>query len=269
MIDLSCCVSLRCAGIVGYSRVGVWHEFIVGDFIDSVMKKFFTFLLVVVMVLLCFHLSSLDELFDRDKNPEFDRDKSPEQVELDWVDESADSVAMAQSTHLKFKGVPIDGSLELFVNRMQRNGFVLTSSLEDDVVRLEGDFAGFKQCEVYVATLDHKDLVARITVFFPSQEQWKNLYGDYKNLKGMLIEKYGKPASCVERFTGSLGYLGEDLRMTAVCNDECQYVTRFASDEGDIILSIEYRGSSTCYVQLVYKDKKNGQAVRNAAIEDL
>lgn len=261
MIDLSCCVSLRCAGIVGYSRVGVWQEFVVGDFIDSVMKKFFTFLLVVVMVLLCLHLSSLDEMFDRDK--------SPEQVELDWVDESADSVAMAQSSHLKFKGVPIDGSLELFVNRMQRNGFVLTSSLEDDVVRLEGDFAGFKQCEVYVATLDHKDLVARITVFFPSQEQWKNLYGDYKNLKGMLIEKYGKPTSCVERFTGYWGNLGEDLRMTAVRNDECQYVTRFASDEGDIILSIEYRGSSTCYVQLVYKDKKNGQAVRNAAIEDL
>lgn len=230
--------------------------------IDCVMKKFFTFLLVVVLVLLCLRIAGVWKSEPDDKN----KNKALEPVE---VDTTADSVAMEQSTHLKFKGVPIDGSLAQFLSRMQSKGFEVTSGRRDEIHRLEGDFAGFKQCEVYVATLDHKDLVARITVFFPSQEQWKNLYGDYKNLKGMLIEKYGKPASCVERFTGSLGNLGDDFRMIAVRNDECQYVTRFASDEGDIILSIEYRGASTCYVQLVYKDKENGQVVRNAAIEDL
>ena len=228
--------------------------------IDCIMKKFFTFLLVVVLVLLCLRIAGVWKSEPDDEN------KDLEPVE---VDATADSVAMEQSTHLKFKGVPIDGSLAQFLSRMQSKGFEVTSERQDEIHRLEGDFAGFKQCEVYVSTLDNQDLVSRITVCFPTQDQWKNLYGDYKNLKGMLIEKYGKPTSCVERFTGYWGNLGEDLRMTAVRNDECQYVTRFASDEGDIILSIEYRGSSTCYVQLVYKDKKNGQVVRNAAIEDL
>ena len=230
--------------------------------IDCVMKKFFTFLLVVVLVLLCLRIAGVWKSEPDDKN----KNKALEPVE---VDTTADSVAMEQSTHLKFKGVPIDGSLAQFLSRMQGKGFEVTSERQDEIHRLEGDFAGFKQCEVYVSTLDNQDLVSRITVCFPIQDQWKNLYGDYKTLKEMLVEKYGRPVSCVERFTGSLGNLGDDFRMIAVRNDECQYVTRFASDEGDIILSIEYRGSSTCYVQLVYKDKENGQVVRNAAIEDL
>lgn len=224
------------------------------------MKKFFTFLLVVVLVLLCLRIAGVWKSEPDDEN------KDLEPVE---VDATADSVAMEQSTHLKFKGVPIDGSLAQFLSRMQSKGFEVTSERKDEIHRLEGDFAGFKQCEVYVSTLDNQDLVSRITVCFPTQDQWKNLYGDYKTLKEMLIEKYGRPVSCVERFTGSLGNLGDDFRMIAVRNDECQYVTRFASDEGDIILSIEQREGLYCFAQLVYQDKENSQAVRKSAIDDL
>lgn len=231
--------------------------------IDCVMKKFFTFLLVVVLVLLCLRIAGVWKSEPDDKN----KNRALEPVE---VDTTADSVAMEQSTHLKFKGVPIDGPLEQFVARMVRKGFEVTSAREEEVVRLEGDFAGFKQCEVYVSTLDNQNLVSRITVWFPIQDQWKNLYGDYKTLKEMLTEKYGKPTSCVERFTGYLGNSGDDFyRMHAVSNDRCKYVTRFSGDEGDIILSIEHRGYSSCFVQLVYQDKENGREVRNTAIDDL
>lgn len=231
------------------------------------MKKFLTFLLTFVLVLLCIRIvcSMMTNLDDKSDAPEF-----VESVETVELDEVADSTAMEQSTHLKFKGVPIDGSLKLFVARMVRKGFEMTSGCGEEVVRLEGDFAGFKQCEVYVSTLDNQNLVSRITVWFPIQDQWKNLYGDYKTLKEMLTEKYGKPASCVERFTGYLGNSGDDsYRMHAVRNDECKYVTRFSGDEGDIILSIEHRDYSSCFVQLVYQDKENGREVRDAAIDDL
>lgn len=228
------------------------------------MKKFLTFLLAFVLVLLCIRIvrSMMTDFDDKSEAPEF--------VEAVEFDEAADSVAMEQSTHLKFKGVPIDGPLEQFVARMVRKGFEVTSAREEEVVRLEGDFAGFKQCEVYVSTLDNQNLVSRITVWFPIQDQWKNLYGDYKTLKEMLTEKYGKPTSCVERFTEYLGNSGDDFyRMHAVSNDRCKYVTRFSGDEGDIILSIEHRGYSSCFVQLVYQDKENGREVRNTAIDDL
>ena len=231
--------------------------------IDCVMKKFFTFLLVVVLVLLCLRIAGVWKSEPDDKN----KNKALEPVE---VDTTADSVAMEQSTHLKFKGVPIDGSLAQFLSRMQSKGFEVTSERQDEIHRLEGDFAGFKQCEVYVSTLDNQDLVSRITVCFPIQDQWKNLYGDYKTLKEMLIEKYGRPVSCVERFTDYLGNTGDETYfMHSVSNGGCKYVTRFSTDEGDITLSIEQREGLYCFAQLVYQDKENGQAVRKSAIDDL
>lgn len=228
------------------------------------MKKFLTFLLAFVLVLLCIRIvrSMMTDFDDKSEAPEF--------VEAVEFDEAADSVAMEQSTHLKFKGVPIDGPLEQFVARMVRKGFEVTSAREEEVVRLEGDFAGFKQCEVYVSTLDNQNLVSRITVWFPIQDQWKNLYGDYKTLKEMLTEKYGKPTSCVERFTDYLGNVGDEtFRMSSVRDGGCKYVTRFSTDEGDITLSIEQRERSYCFAQLVYQDKENGQVVRKSAIDDL
>ena len=255
--DLQVCRSF-CTGLSPVVGVG-WADGTL-ILIHCIMKKFFTFLLVVVLVLLCLRIAGVWKSEPDDEN------KALEPVE---VDATADSVAMEQSTHLKFKGVPIDGPLEQFVARMVRKGFEVTSAREEEVVRLEGDFAGFKQCEVYVSTLDNQNLVSRITVWFPIQDQWKNLYGDYKTLKEMLTEKYGKPTSCVERFTGYLGNSGEEYRMSAVRGNECKYVTRFSGDEGDIILSIEHRGYSSCFVQLVYQDKENGREVRNTAIDDL
>lgn len=228
------------------------------------MKKFLTFLLAFVLVLLCIRIvrSMMTDFDDKSEAPEF--------VEAVEFDEAADSVAMEQSTHLKFKGVPIDGPLEQFVARMVRKGFEVTSAREEEVVRLEGDFAGFKQCEVYVSTLDNQNLVSRITVWFPIQDQWKNLYGDYKTLKEMLVEKYGRPVSCVERFTDYLGNVGDEtFRMSSVRDGGCKYVTRFSTDEGDITLSIEQRERLYCFAQLVYQDKENGQVVRKSAIDDL
>ena len=231
--------------------------------IDCVMKKFFTFLLVVVLVLLCLRIAGVWKSEPDDKN----KNRALEPVE---VDTTADSVAMEQSTHLKFKGVPIDGSLAQFLSRMQGKGFEVTSERQDEIHRLEGDFAGFKQCEVYVSTLDNQDLVSRITVCFPIQDQWKNLYGDYKTLKEMLVEKYGRPVSCVERFTDYLGNTGEETYlMHSVSRGGCKYVTRFSTDEGDITLSIEQREGLYCFAQLVYQDKENSQAVRKSAIDDL
>ncbi len=224
------------------------------------MKKFFTFLLVVILVLGCFRLCN--KMMNQDDTK---GEGVGEYTETDYV---ADSVAMEQSTHLKFKGVPIDGSLAQFTARMERKGFEVVSSSDAEVQQLEGDFAGFKECDVYVSTLDNNDLVAQITVCFPSQEQWKNLYGDYKNLKDMLIEKYGRPTSCVERID-RLYNTDESSRMLAINMGNYKYNTRFSTDEGDIILSIEHRSFRLCFVQLVYRDKENGETVRDAAIDDL
>lgn len=103
------------------------------------------------------------------------------------VEDVQDDLEMEKSVHLKFKGVPIDGTLKEFISRMERKGFEHRSSY-DSKERLVGDFAGIKQCTVYVETLDNSDLVSRIIVEFPKQERWEELFDNYKNLKSMLME---------------------------------------------------------------------------------
>lgn len=180
-----------------------------------------------------------------------------------------DDAEMAKSNHLKFKGVPIDGPLELFVERMERKGF-LCNDMEDGRAVLNGDFAGSKNCRVFVETLDGKDLVSRIKVAFPPKDQWKYLYGDYKYLKDLLTEKYGEPASCKEVFKDSYGSAPSDDndKMHSAMNGECEYKTCYVTDKGEVVLAIE-GAMFSCDVVLVYKDKANGSIIEEHIKGDL
>ncbi|MBP3512485.1 MAG: hypothetical protein J6K19_10660 [Prevotella sp.] len=185
------------------------------------------------------------------------------------VADPQDDMAMEQNGHLKFKGVPIDGKLEEFVARMKRKGFGYVES-EDGVAILQGDFADFKDCMVYVSTLDNKDLVSRISVAFPEREQWELLYGDYRHLKELLIEKYGKPSSCIEKYKNyGSGHDSDVSRMLEVKFDESKYETRFTCDNGEVMLRIVHDDDSSCFVILVYKDKVNCDLIREHAKNDL
>lgn len=181
-----------------------------------------------------------------------------------------DDMAMAKSNHLKFKGVPIDGKLKEFVSRMERKGFKHVGTT-DDIEILQGDFAGFKECTIYVTTLDNQDLVSRISVVFPEQDQWGYLYGDYKHLKELLTEKYGKPSACTEKFQSHYDttQLDDQDKIHNVKFDRCKYETRFTVNNGEIILWIEHDSLSSCFVMLSYKDQANTNVIREYAKDDL
>ena len=106
------------------------------------------------------------------------------------------------SEHLSFKGVPIDGTLNEYVSKMKQNGFTYIKT-EDGTAILNGDFAGYKDCTVGVATLKQKDLVHKIVVIFSDKDTWSRLSTNYFDLKAMLTEKYGKPSDVLEKFDGN------------------------------------------------------------------
>lgn len=222
------------------------------------MKKFY-----LMAVLFCFCLSGC---INFNPNKEKDSEEKVEE-ETEVVADPNDDAAMESSNHLKFKGVPIDGKLKEFVSRMKRKGFKSLGS-EDGVEVLKGDFAAYKECVIYVSTLDNKDLVSRISVVFPKQETWEYLYGDYKNLKGLLTEKYGQPSEVTEKFQDR--YIDDDNdRMHAVRMDKCKYESRFKTDKGEIVLWIEHESVMSCFVVLCYKDKINGGIIKDIAKDDL
>lgn len=173
------------------------------------------------------------------------------------------------SKHLTFKGVPIDGTLAEYVLKMKQNGFIHQNT-KDGVATLQGDFAGFKDCYVGVSTLNQKDLVHKIAVLFPEKDTWSTLYGNYFDLKELLIEKYGEPSSVVEKFDNRSSEPKDDgTKMFDVKFDRCKYYSIWETDKGKIQLSIDHQSVTSCFVKLAYFDKINNSTVKKLALDDL
>lgn len=170
--------------------------------------------------------------------------------------------------HLKFKGVPIDGTLNEYVSKVKNSGFTLIGT-EDGVAMLTGDFAAYKDCIVGVATLKQKDLVSKITVIFPESNTWSALSSNYYNIKELLTEKYGEPSEIVEKFDAYSEPRDDNSKMHQVGMNNCKYYTTFELENGSIQLSIENDGFSTSFVMLSYYDKINSEKIRQKAIDDL
>ena len=179
------------------------------------------------------------------------------------------TLIFAQSSeHLKFKGVPIDGTLNEYVLKMKQVGFQL-SETDDGVALLEGEFAGYRDCMIVVSTLKSVNVVNTIGVVFPAREDWSSLEGDYEHLKSMLTEKYGEPADVVEKFQGYSTPRDNNDKIYELSMDRCTWYTIFETENGDIQLSLEKGNYGEYFVLLKYFDKINTEAVRSAAMEDL
>ncbi len=182
---------------------------------------------------------------------------------ISFAQTSADS-----SKHLTFKGVPLDGPLDQYVSKMKLNGFKHLGT-EDGVAKLQGDFAGYKDCYVGVSTLKQKDLVHNIGVRFPAKDTWSTLSGNYLDLKQMLTEKYGKPSEVVEIFDTQSQPKDDGSKMYEVKFDRCKYYSIWKTDKGEIQLSIDHKSVISCFVKLAYFDKINGAAIKKQALDDL
>lgn len=172
------------------------------------------------------------------------------------------------SEHLTFKGIPIDGTLKDYVSKMTQNGFTNLET-KDGIVILNGEFAGYKDCNVGVVELKQKDLVYKIAVKFPEMQTWSTLSGNYFELKDMLTEKYGNANEIVEKFDSNIQTLDDNNKMLKVKFDNCKYFSIWKTDKGDIHLSIQHQGISSCYVALLYSDKINSEIMKAIAKRDL
>ena len=179
----------------------------------------------------------------------------------------ASLTATAQTAHLTFKGIPIDGNLTTFVNKLKQKGFTVLYS-EKGVTMLKGDFAAIKDCTVVVTEHESK-VVNRVAVMFPSKDKWATLYNQYSDLKQMLTEKYGEPAEVEEKFQNHSYELDDNDKMYEVRMNRCLYYCDWVLENGVIELRIQHETTLGCRVVLVYIDAENESKVRSSAIDDL
>ncbi len=170
--------------------------------------------------------------------------------------------------HLSFKGVPIDGSLNEYVNKMKQAGFVHLGT-QDGTAILSGDFAGFKNCTIGVSALKSTNLVNTIVVVFPDSDSWSTLEGSYNALKDMLTQKYGAPAEDVAEFQGYSKPRDDNDKLHELRMDRCVWYTTFRTNLGNIELSLGHQSVRSCFVRLQYWDRTNTDAVRQQAMDDL
>lgn len=170
--------------------------------------------------------------------------------------------------HLKFKGIPIDGTVNEFVAKLKQKGCTYIDSYEGNAL-LKGDFATEKNCTILVAAPKANCPLERVAVSCPNQETWSFLYNNYTRLKDMLTTKYGEPASCEETFQSTLQPKDDSSKMHEVKMDRCRYVCVFNAGNGYIELAILNSGYSNCFVRLLYVDAANNNAAESKAMDDI
>ncbi len=196
------------------------------------------------------------------------------------------------SEHLQFKGIPINGTLESFVSKMEDAGYEVVDK-EDGIALMRGEFAGSKNCELYVSAFESIDVVNFVGVMFPSNDDSDLVKRDYDKLKTMLTEKYGTPVvdevgkmDRIENFIEEEElYIPEDLYADTVVvhadtmcfsghtDIENKYGDEpfavFSTSKGNIEITITKNRMYSDCVLIRYYDKKNTERVVVQAKKDL
>ena len=175
-------------------------------------------------------------------------------------------ICNAQTEHMKFKGVPMEGTLQTFTTKLKAKGYT-PIGIQDGVSLLTGEFAGYKNCTIG-AVADKSGMICKVSVIFPDMDKWAELERCYSNYKSMLTEKYGEPTVCEESFSDSYGRDDAD-KMYGVKFDKYKYYSVFHSELGDIQLEISHNSVTSCYVMLSYFDNANQNKLRQQIMDDL
>ena len=161
--------------------------------------------------------------------------------------------------HLTFKGIPIDGNVEEFRDRLAETGYGVVCS-DRSITLLEGRFAGYEGCSVILPPTGRA--VEHVFVTFPECESWSDVFSNYIQIKKMLTSKYGDPSKCTEEFQAGFDPEGEYEKTLCMKLKKYDYSTLYKVRQGYILLNIATDGKERGYVGLSYIDGTNYAASR-------
>lgn len=154
--------------------------------------------------------------------------------------------------HAKFKNIPINGSLKLFIQKMEEEGFKLDYIFKDSrAVVMKGKFAG-RSATVFILSTKKRDNVWKVSVDFDAEESWISLSNDYFKYKKLFTQKYGSPSSSCENFIKPY-YEGDGYELQALQKGKCNYISFFNIPNGTAAVELTNEGS----VRIGYEDNYN------------
>lgn len=168
--------------------------------------------------------------------------------------------------HLTFKGIPIEGSMTAFCQKLKAKGYTQMGK-DKNITLFTGDFTG-RQATIGVGASDDGNNVFSVVVLFDPSGEWNTLVSTYDYYKDLYTRKYGEPTVSNEnnpsRSDSNTALMAEVHQGTVV------YGSGWAVSGGDIQLSIEK--SSGVYegmVMIRYRDSQNVEAKIKSDLEDI
>lgn len=175
-------------------------------------------------------------------------------------------LGLCAQEHLSFKGIPIEGSMSSFSQKLKAKGFTLLDS-DNNIVMFTGDFTGREVTVGVQATSDGRNVFG-VVVLFPESDEWNILVNTYGYYKDLYTRKYGEPSVCKEknpaRSDTNVALMAEVNQGTVV------YGSAWEVSGGTIELSIE-KGSRPYegVVAIKYRDSKNMEEKINKDLDDI
>lgn len=140
---------------------------------------------------------------------------------------------MAQE-HLTFMGIPIEGSMSEFCEKIKEKGFT-PIDIKNDLSVFTGRFTG-EDVMIFISAPNDGQNVSAIVVNYSESEVWNTLVTSYNYYKNLYTRKYGEPDATKE-YNPEYGGSNTAL-MYALRQEQVDYYSQWRITGGTIHLTI-------------------------------
>lgn len=167
--------------------------------------------------------------------------------------------------HLKFKGIPIEGSMKSFCQKLETKGYEAVVSDANSTL-FRGDFAG-SNATIGVVSDDDGEIVSAVMVMFDGSDEWRVLVNLYDFYKDLYTRKYGEPTKVIEENPSRTEYNSE--LMAKLLDRTAVWGCLWELPAGDIEINIEKADDFNGWVTIRYRDTQNEEAKIQKYLEDI
>ena len=176
------------------------------------------------------------------------------------------SINLMAQEHLSFKGIPIEGSMSSFCQKLKEKGFI-SIRRDNNLTLFSGDFTGRKATVGVVATDNEKNVFA-IAVFFEPSKEWETLVDTYDYYKDLYTRKYG--TSSISRENNPEQGGSNTSLMYELYQGKVTYASAWKATGGTIELSIEKADAYLSGIVVIrYRDAQNIETKIKKDLEDI
>ena len=174
---------------------------------------------------------------------------------------------MAQSPHMKFKGLEINGNYKTFAQNLVKQGFKIVETAEDGIV-LTGNFMAHPETMTIVYPDPKTKNVTVVAAFIETDDTWISMEREFFSIVETYKKKYGEPEEFSTRFNVDETDISDTGKKMYLQDGRCEYISRFETAEGAIVISIVYY-LMEYGVMIAYIDGQNKAEMDKAIFDDI